>query len=134
MLAKNNSPTSQQEGKPSLDPPLSEPLVFACPLTARAARSWLQVDVYSFSMIMYQLFQGLPPFWWMHPVDAAKAAALHHARPEWGQLNRAKEVVSPAWALCMVVPAGCCRRAGPPHWCQRSDERCPRFVRNSCLE
>ncbi len=42
-----------------------------------------QVDVYSFSMIIYQLFEHQAPFYGMDPVDAARAAALQELRPEW---------------------------------------------------
>jgi serine/threonine protein kinase len=47
-----------------------------------------KVDQYAFAMICYQLFQGLPPFYSLDPVQAARAAAQHNARPEWGGLNR----------------------------------------------
>ena len=40
-----------------------------------------QVDVYSFSMIAYQLFELTPPFSGMDPVDAARKAALAEERP-----------------------------------------------------
>lgn len=40
-----------------------------------------QVDVYSFSMIAYQLFELCPPFAGMDPVDAARKAALAEERP-----------------------------------------------------
>lgn len=42
-----------------------------------------KVDVYSFSMIIYQLFEHQAPFYGMDPVDAARAAALQELRPEW---------------------------------------------------
>ena len=43
---------------------------------------WVQqVDVYSFSMIAYQLFELCPPFAGMDPVDAARKAALAEERP-----------------------------------------------------
>lgn len=41
----------------------------------------VQVDVYSFSMIAYQLFELTPPFSGMDPVDAARKAALAEERP-----------------------------------------------------
>lgn len=47
-----------------------------------------KVDQYAFAMICYQLFQGLPPFYTLDPVQAARAAAQHSARPEWSALNR----------------------------------------------
>ncbi|CAK0733933.1 hypothetical protein CVIRNUC_000357 [Coccomyxa viridis] len=40
-----------------------------------------KVDVYSFSMIAYQLFELTPPFSGMDPVDAARKAALAEERP-----------------------------------------------------
>lgn len=43
----------------------------------------LQVDTYAWAMICYQLFQGMPPFHSLDPVQAARAAAQHGARPEW---------------------------------------------------
>lgn len=46
------------------------------------------VDVYAFSMIAFELFEGWPPFVGVHPVDAARRAALHNARPQWGKVNR----------------------------------------------
>ena len=46
-----------------------------------------QVDVYSFSMIAYQLFELQPPFAGMDPVDAARKAALAEERPALIRLN-----------------------------------------------
>ena len=46
-----------------------------------SATSPAQVDVYSFSMIAYQLFELTPPFSGMDPVDAARKAALAEERP-----------------------------------------------------
>ncbi len=46
------------------------------------------VDVYAFSMIAFELFEGWAPFLNVHPVDAARRAALHSARPQWGKVNR----------------------------------------------
>ena len=48
--------------------------------------SW-QVDVYSFAMILFQLFEHTPPFAGVDPVEAAKAAALDNARPKLERLN-----------------------------------------------
>ena len=47
----------------------------------------LQVDVYAFSMIAYELFEGAIPFEHLHPVEAARRAAMNHARPSWGKIN-----------------------------------------------
>ncbi|KAF5831112.1 protein kinase [Dunaliella salina] len=54
-----------------------------------------KVDVYSFAMICYQLFECVPPFWWQDPIEAARGAAMQHKRPTWGAVNRAKVVVPP---------------------------------------
>jgi tRNA A-37 threonylcarbamoyl transferase component Bud32 len=45
-----------------------------------------KVDVYSFSMIAYQLFEHCPPFAGMDPVEAARQAALHERRPDFRKL------------------------------------------------
>ncbi|KAK9810142.1 hypothetical protein WJX72_005510 [[Myrmecia] bisecta] len=50
-----------------------------------------KVDVYSFSMIAYQLFEHKPPFAGMDPVDAARQAALHDKRPELYKLADKKK-------------------------------------------
>ena len=47
-----------------------------------------QVDVYAFSMIAYELFEGAVPFQHLHPVEAARRAAMNHARPTWGATNK----------------------------------------------
>jgi serine/threonine protein kinase len=47
-----------------------------------------KVDVYSFSMIAFQLLEGYPPFWTMDPIQAARRAAIEGLRPEWGAFNR----------------------------------------------
>ena len=41
-----------------------------------------KVDIYAFSMICYYFTHGEPPFARTPPVDAARAAALEHVRPE----------------------------------------------------
>ncbi len=51
-----------------------------------------QVDVYSFAMILFQLFEHTPPFAGVDPVEAAKAAALENSRP---RLERLKSSQSP---------------------------------------
>jgi serine/threonine protein kinase len=45
------------------------------------------VDVYSFSMILYQLFEHQPPFAGTDPVEAARQAALYEYRPPLSQLK-----------------------------------------------
>ena len=62
-------------------------------LTVNAVCLALQVDVYSFAMICYQLFECIPPFWWQDPIEAARGAAMQHKRPTWGAVNRAKVTV-----------------------------------------
>lgn len=47
-----------------------------------------KVDVYSFSMIAFQLLEGYPPFWTMDPLQAARRASIEGLRPEWGFANR----------------------------------------------
>ena len=42
-----------------------------------------KVDVYSFSMIAYQLFEHMPPFSGTDPVEAARGAALYDRRPKF---------------------------------------------------
>ncbi len=69
-----------------------------------------KVDVYSWAMIAYQLAEGLPPFWNMDPIEAARAAALEHRRPAWGPTSRGGEVVSVALTLATGADA-CCRGA-----------------------
>ena len=41
----------------------------------------LKVDVYSFAMIIFQLFETTVPFHGCDPVDAARQAAMLGARP-----------------------------------------------------
>lgn len=62
------------------------------------------VDVYSYSMIMYQLFETQPPFSGMDPVSAAKNAAMYDLRPQFVQLNseisykrEIKELIESCW-------------------------------------
>lgn len=62
-----------------------------------------QVDLYSFSMIMYQLFEHRPPFDGMDPAEAAFAAAIQAARPEFVQLaeNSFPYNVRPSKTVCL---------------------------------
>lgn len=54
-----------------------------------------KVDVYSFSMILYQLFEHQPPFAGTDPVEAARNAALYDMRPHLQQLQSRKEPFPP---------------------------------------
>lgn len=64
-----------------------------------------KVDVYSFSMIAFQLFEHCPPFAGMDPVEAAKHAALHDRRPAFNRLNDAAAPypVSGSWQCSMSL-------------------------------
>jgi len=55
-----------------------------------------KVDQYGFAMIAYQLFEGMPPFAMLNPVQAARAAAQEGLRPVWGKTNRHGKVVPQA--------------------------------------
>eukprot|EP00798_Chlamydomonas_sp_ICE-L_P023673 gene23673-9209_t len=55
-----------------------------------------KVDTYGFAMIFYQLLEGIPPFFKMEPMEAARAAALDHKRPEWHAVNRCGEAARAA--------------------------------------
>ena len=46
-----------------------------------------QVDVYSFSMIAYSLFEHCQPFAGMDPVEAARQSALYDKRPQLMKLG-----------------------------------------------
>lgn len=63
------------------------------------------VDVYSYSMIMYQLFECQPPFSGMDPIDAARQASLYELRPQFIVLQAAspakqavKELIMKCWS------------------------------------
>ena len=45
----------------------------------------LQVDVYAFAMIAYELFEGKKPFGNINPIEAARRASMDRVRPEWGK-------------------------------------------------
>ena len=45
----------------------------------------LQVDVYAFAMIAYELFEGKKPFGNINPIEAARRASMDKVRPEWGK-------------------------------------------------
>ncbi|KAL4446296.1 hypothetical protein ABPG77_003103 [Micractinium sp. CCAP 211/92] len=64
-----------------------------------------RVDVYSFSMIVYQLFEFQPPFAGMDPVEAARQAALYERRPEFVALmqphpmkKEVRELIARCWS------------------------------------
>ncbi|KFM24164.1 Dual specificity protein kinase splA [Auxenochlorella protothecoides] len=64
-----------------------------------------RVDVYSFSMIVYQLFEYQPPYADMDPVEAARLAALENARPNFITLaqpgphkKELRELIERCWA------------------------------------
>jgi len=62
--------------------------------------------VYSFSMILYQLFEHTPPFAGVDPVEAARQAALYDKRPNLVQLGESKPFpmgVSSGKDLCACV-------------------------------
>ena len=48
----------------------------------------LQVDVYAFAMIAFELFEGWIPFQRLHPVEAARMAAVDEHRPSFKPQNR----------------------------------------------
>jgi serine/threonine protein kinase len=52
-----------------------------------------KADVYSFAMIAYHLFEGLPPFANVEPFEAARVAAMEEKRPFWGVQNNFGQVV-----------------------------------------
>ncbi|GMH42437.1 hypothetical protein BSKO_10356 [Bryopsis sp. KO-2023] len=52
-----------------------------------------KVDVYAFAMIFYFLLEGVPPYFSMDPLQAARSAALNKVRPQWRDANQAGEVV-----------------------------------------
>ena len=48
-----------------------------------------RVDQYAFAMILFQLLEGIPAFWALEPVSAARAASgEQRLRPEWGSSAR----------------------------------------------
>lgn len=63
-----------------------------------------KVDVYSYSMILYQLFEHMPPFSGTDPVEAARQAALFDKRPQFHALSppshpmaAVREVMEACW-------------------------------------
>lgn len=69
-----------------------------------------QVDVYSFSMIAYQLFELCPPFAGMDPVDAARKAALAEERPPLMRLA----TKMPTMTVSSLLPFSACADAPFP--------------------
>lgn len=69
-----------------------------------------KVDVYSFAIILYELLDGDVPYGRRtHPLDAARRAALLHARPQWGssasersKLRRARRPPPPPELAALV--------------------------------
>jgi serine/threonine protein kinase len=59
------------------------------------------VDVYSYSMIAYQLLEFQPPFAGVDPVDAARQAALYDRRPAF--INLAAAASAPKAALRALI-------------------------------
>ena len=57
-----------------------------------------KVDVYSFSMIAYQLFEHVPPFAGEDPVEAARQAALFDRRPPLHVLGGEGEGGARGWS------------------------------------
>ena len=65
-------------------------------------RCTLQVDVYAFAMIAFELFEGWLPFQGEKPIVAARRAASDGLRPSFSAQNR--------WALlpfCLVLSQPC---------------------------
>ena len=48
----------------------------------------VQVDVYAFAMIAFELFEGRIPFGGEKPIVAAQRAAMDRQRPIFGTTNR----------------------------------------------
>jgi hypothetical protein len=70
--------------------------------------------VYSFSMIAYQLFELMPPFSGMDPVDAARKAALAEERPPLLRLATQMPTYKVRDPLLIVRQCLCCERSPFP--------------------
>lgn len=57
----------------------------------------LKVDVYSFAMIIFQLFETTVPFHGHDPVDAARQAAMLGARPSFPPRKTVSPMMQVSW-------------------------------------
>lgn len=57
----------------------------------------LKVDVYSFAMIVFQLFETTQPFSGMDPVEAARSAAMLNSRPLFPARGKLTELHEASW-------------------------------------
>jgi hypothetical protein len=76
--------------------------VSRCPASPQVFRHEpynLKVDVYSFAMIVFQLFECTVPFAGMDPVEAARNAAMLHLRPGFPP----RRDLSPVQQVCECV-------------------------------
>jgi serine/threonine protein kinase len=60
-----------------------------------------KVDVYSFAMICYELFEGRMPFDGTDAVQAAKDAAMHRQRPSMSPLvpSASNKEIREVWSI-----------------------------------
>jgi hypothetical protein len=79
---------------------------------ASLSKLLLNKAVYSMNAPCF-LPSGLPPFWQLDPVDAARAAALEGRRPEWTGANRHNEQVFSA-GVGRWGPSGAARDESAP--------------------
>lgn len=59
----------------------------------------LKVDVYSFAMIIFQLFETTTPFHGHDPVDAARQAAMLGARPGFPPRRNLTPMTQVGWGV-----------------------------------
>ena len=82
----------------------------------------ITVDTYSFSMILYQLFEHHPPFAGTDPVTACRQAAMENKRPTLQRLlenNTVIKVLALNWvdtAANVKVCKSCCSRRPALQW------------------
>ena len=80
--------------------------------------------MYSFSMILYQLFEHQPPFAGTDPVEAARQAALYEYRPPLSQLKGrlepfpVRQRCPQRHASCAAIPCVRCLQWTVPSGCQ----------------